>query len=137
MSAPLPPLIRDGPSEKLWKERERGQVVEGGGAFRSTPPKKNSYMGFVNEKNYARRRALEIYVSALALKNILAREILTEKKFPTPSPQLFSNGRSLCWVTKKFDPPRPSFFKLIVNILCCIPPIRCLRVFIVKDNSQK
>lgn len=55
--------------------------MEGGGAFRSTPPKKNSYMGFVNEKNYARRRALEIYVSALALKNILAREILTEKKF--------------------------------------------------------
>lgn len=40
MSAPLPPLIRDGPSEKLWKERERGQVVEGGGAFRSTPPQK-------------------------------------------------------------------------------------------------
>ena len=31
MSAPLPPLIRDGPSKKLWKERERGQVVEGGG----------------------------------------------------------------------------------------------------------
>lgn len=77
MSAPLPPLIRDGPSEKLWKERERGQVVEGGGAFRST--KNYSYMELVNEKNYARRRALKIYVSALALKNILAREILTEK----------------------------------------------------------
>ena len=41
MSAPLPPLIRDGPSKKLWKERERGQVVEGGGgAFRSTKEKK-------------------------------------------------------------------------------------------------
>ena len=39
MSAPLPPLIRDGPSKKLWKERERGQVVEGGGAFRSTKKK--------------------------------------------------------------------------------------------------
>ena len=51
----------------------------GGGAFRSTK-KKVFVHGFVNEKNYARRRALKIYVSALAVKNILARDILTEKK---------------------------------------------------------
>ena len=37
-------------------------------------------MGFVNEKNYTGRRALKIYVSALALKNILARDTLTGKK---------------------------------------------------------
>ena len=78
--------------------------MEGGGAFRSTK-KKVFVHGFVNEKNYAGRRALKIYVSALAVKNILARDILTEKKkihttrkFLTPSPQLFSSGRSLCWV---------------------------------------
>lgn len=52
---------------------------EGGGAFRGTK-KKVFVHGFVNEKNYARRRALKIYVSALAVKNILARDILTEKK---------------------------------------------------------
>ena len=114
MSAPLPPLIRDGPSEKLWKERERGQVVEGGGAFRSTK-KKVFVHGFVNEKNYARRRALKIYVSALAVKNILARDILTEKKihttrkFLTPSPQLFSSGRFLCWVIKNLTHRGPPF----------------------------
>ena len=91
--------------------------MEGGGAFRSTKKKKkkNSYMGFANEKKYARRRALKIYFSALALKNILAREILTEekihttRKFPTPSPQLFSNGRSLCWVTKNLTHRGPPF----------------------------
>lgn len=54
--------------------------MEGGGAFRSTK-KKGFVHGFVNEKNYARRRVLKIYVSALAVKNILARDILTEKKF--------------------------------------------------------
>ena len=53
--------------------------MEGGGAFRSTK-KKVFVHGFVNEKNYAGRRALKIYVSALAVKNILARDILTEKK---------------------------------------------------------
>ena len=52
----------------------------GGGGRLEVPKKKYSYMGFVNEKNYTRRRALKIYVSALALKNILARDISTEKK---------------------------------------------------------
>ena len=61
------------------EERERGQVVEGGGAFRSTK-KKVFVHGFVNEKNDARRRALKIYVSALALKNILARIYINGKK---------------------------------------------------------
>lgn len=61
------------------EERERGQVVEGGEAFRSTK-KKVFVHGFVNEKNDARRRALKIYVSALALKNILARIYINGKK---------------------------------------------------------
>ena len=61
------------------EERERGQVVEGGGAFRSTK-KKVFVHGFANEKNDARRRALKIYVSALALKNILARIYINGKK---------------------------------------------------------
>ena len=61
------------------EERERGQVVEGGGAFRST--KKTVFVhGFVNEKNDARRRALKRYVSALALKNILSRIYINGKK---------------------------------------------------------
>ena len=68
--------------------------MEGGGAFRSTK-KKVFVHGFVNEKNYAGRRALKIYVSALAVKNILARDILTEKKnsysskIPYPFPPTF------------------------------------------------
>ena len=53
--------------------------MEGGGAFRSTK-KKVFVHGFVNEKNDARRRALKIYVSALALKNILARIYINGKK---------------------------------------------------------
>lgn len=61
------------------EQRERGQVVEGGGAFRSTK-KKVFVHGFVNEKNDARRRALKMYVSALALKNILARIYINGKK---------------------------------------------------------
>ena len=54
--------------------------MEGGGGRLEVPKKEYSYMGFVNEKNYTGRRALKIYVSALALKNILARDTLTGKK---------------------------------------------------------
>ena len=88
--------------------------MEGGGAFRSTK-KKVFVHGFVNEKNDARRRALKIYVSALALKNILARiyingkKIHTTRKFLTPYPQLFSSGRSLCWVIKNLTHRGPPF----------------------------
>ena len=88
----------------------------GGGAGRLQVQKKKVFVhGFVNEKNYARRRALKIYVSALAVKNILARDISTEKKihttrkFLTPSPQLFSSGRSLCWVIKNLTHRGPPF----------------------------
>ena len=79
MSAPLPPLIRDGPSEKLWKKGREARLWRGAGRL-EVQKKKVFVHGFVNEKNYARRRALKIYVSALAVKNILARDILTEKK---------------------------------------------------------
>ena len=89
--------------------------MEGGGAFRSTK-KKVFVHGFVNEKNDARRRALKIYVSALALKNIIARIYINGKKkfiqlensLPLP-PQLFSSGRSLCWVIKNLTHRGPPF----------------------------
>lgn len=79
MSAPLPPLIRDGPSEKLWKKGREARLWRGAGRL-EVPKKKVFVHGFVNEKNDARRRALKIYVSALALKNILARIYINGKK---------------------------------------------------------